>query len=73
MEIKEYVIGLVSFSIMTTVYGKLFHRVLSSPSLYPFHATDLFWYSLKTLENLWFSKEKGVSKEIRGMKWVNFD
>ena len=21
----------------------------------PFHATDLFWYSLKTSENLWFS------------------
>ena len=35
--------------------------------LNPFHATDLFWYSLKTPENQAFS---GVLKEISGMKWV---
>ena len=29
----------------------------------PFHATDLFWYPLKTCF-------QGVSKEISGMKWV---
>ena len=36
-----------------------------------FHATDRFWYPLKTSENLWFSDVfQGVSKEISGMKRV---
>ena len=40
--------------------------------LNPFHATDLFWYPLKTLENLWFSDVfRGLSKEISDMEWVN--
>ena len=38
----------------------------------PFHATGLFWYPLKTSENLCFSDVfRGVSKETSGMKWVN--
>ena len=46
-----------------------------------FYNTDLFWYPLKTSENLWFSDVfgglgegggvQGVSKEISGMKLVN--
>ena len=43
-------------------------------SVNPFHATDLFWYPLKTSENHWFSDVfgggRGVSKEISSKKWV---
>ena len=35
-----------------------------------FHTTGLYWYPVKTSENLWFSVFRGVSKEISGMKWV---
>ena len=36
-----------------------------------FHATDLFWYPLKTSENHRFWCFQGISKEISGMKWIN--
>ena len=42
--------------------------------VYPFHATDLFRYPLKTSESQRLSDVfggGGVSKEISGMKWVN--
>ena len=47
--------------------------------VYPFHATDLFRYPLKTSESQRLSdvfgggggRGGGVSKEISGMKWVN--
>ena len=46
--------------------------------VYPFHATDLFRYPLKTSESQRLSDvfgggrgRGGVSKEISGMKWVN--
>ena len=38
----------------------------------PFHATGLFLYPLKTLENLWFSDFfQGVKKETSDTKWLN--
>ena len=39
-----------------------------STTLNPFHATDLFWYPLKILENLWFSDVfRGYQK--RSVAW----
>ena len=39
-----------------------------SQHLNPFHATDLFWYLLKTSENLWFSDvSRGYQK--RSLAW----
>ena len=41
---------------------------LHSPFLKPFHTTDLFWYPLKTSENLWFSDVfRGYQK--RSVAW----
>ena len=35
----------------------------------PFHATDLFWYLLKT-SDVFSDVFIGLSKKISGMKWV---
>ena len=39
----------------------------------PFHATDLFLYPLKTLENQRFFIFQWVSKKVSGMKWVKLN
>ena len=40
----------------------------NSQSYYSFHASDLFWYALKTSENLWFSDVfRGYQK--RSVAW----
>ena len=39
--------------------------------LNPFHATDLFWYPLKTSENLWFSDVFRGCQKRSDMEWVN--
>ena len=39
--------------------------------LNPFHATDLFWYPLKTSENLWFSDVFRGCQKRSDIEWVN--
>ena len=46
------------------IHGKPFtndNKLASSVN--PFHATDLFWYLLKTSEKLWFRKPSGGIKK----------
>ena len=59
-ELSSIICGIVSLRpsaiLEVILYGdKMLNDKSNQPILNPFHATDLFWYPLKTSENLWFS------------------
>ena len=60
--------GIIWHDLLMTDKGEVVSRAWSfNISFNPFYATDLFWYPLKTSENLWFSVFRGYQK--RAVAW----
>ena len=58
----------ISWDLFIAVLFYFGNMTLYSAFINPFHATDLFWYPLKTSENLWFSDVfRGYQK--RSVAW----
>ena len=58
-------------TIVFTTQPKICLRAILLEAINTFHATDLFWYPLKTSEIQRLSDVFRGTKEISGMKWVN--